>query len=359
MSTENATQGQGQAATGTGNSGASAQASAAPAPVVQQVGGSKGFANLKAKAQAAQAAAQPAPEGAAPTVDNPVEGAAAAPAEGEKPAYTPNFKFKVGDNEHEIDEMFRALIKDADTEKKIRELHEKALGLDWQKPKYEKLKTEHQEVATKYSNIDRSLKTLSMFVQNNDLGSFFQAINIPKQMVFQYVKNELAKMEASPEQRAIMEQQEHDRRRLIDLQQENEDLRSQTTTSTIQARGVELDNALASANVANLATQFDAKMGKGAFKREVINRGIIAYNTTGEEIPVAQAVEEAVAYWSNLFGAEPQIPAPTAQPTQAAPQAPEQPAPTLPNVSGRGTSPIKTGPRSIADLKKLAQQPRT
>src|SRR5688572_23823320 len=44
--------------------------------------------------------------------------------------YTPNFKFKVLDKEHEIEERFRKLIKDADSEKMIRELHEKSFGIE-------------------------------------------------------------------------------------------------------------------------------------------------------------------------------------------------------------------------------------
>lgn len=269
------------------------------------------------------------------------------------PTFTPNYKFKVHDEEKEIDEMYRGLIKDQETEKKIRELHEKAYGLDVQKPKYEKMKGEFQEVSTKYGNIDKSLKQLSAYVQNGDLGSFFQATQIPKQMIFEYVKKELELMEASPEQRAEVERVQAERRRLYSLEQENSDLKTRFETESQSARVMELSTALASPVVSSVATSFDAKMGSGAFKMEVIKHGLAVSQTTGETISVQQAVQETVEKWKSFFGEMPQASAAQGGSMETASQA-QAPKPTLPNVSGRSASPLKAGPRSIDDLKKIA-----
>lgn len=269
------------------------------------------------------------------------------------PTFTPNYKFKVHDEEKEIDEMYRGLIKDQETEKKIRELHEKAYGLDVQKPKYEKMKNEFQEVSTKYGNIDKSLKQLSAYVQNGDLGSFFQATQIPKQMIFEYVKKELELMEASPEQRAEVERVQAERRRLYSLEQENSDLKTRFETESQSARVMELSTALASPVVSSVATSFDAKMGSGAFKMEVIKHGLAVSQTTGETISVQQAVQETVEKWKSFFGEMPQASASQGGSMETASQA-QAPKPTLPNVSGRSASPLKAGPRSIDDLKKIA-----
>lgn len=270
------------------------------------------------------------------------------------PAFTPNFKFKVHDEEKEIDEMYRGLIKDQDTEKKIRELHEKAYGLDVQKPKYERMKQEFQEVSTKYGDIDKSLKQLSSYVQAGDLGSFFQATQIPKQMVFEYVKKELELMEASPEQRAEVERVQAERRRLYNLEQENQDLKTRFETESQSARVMELTTALASPVVSSVAQSFDAKMGSGAFKMEVIKHGLAVSQTTGETISVQQAVQETVEKWKQFFGETPQASAQEISPMETASKAQAAPKPTFPNVSGRSASPLKAGPRSIDDLKKIA-----
>ena len=41
-------------------------------------------------------------------------------------AYNPNYKFSVMDKEHEIDEWLRPVIKDAEMEKKVKDLYTKA-----------------------------------------------------------------------------------------------------------------------------------------------------------------------------------------------------------------------------------------
>lgn len=258
------------------------------------------------------------------------------------PAYTPNYKFKVHDEEKEIDELFRGLIKDQETEKKVREFHEKAFGLDVQKPKFEKLKTEFQAVNEKYTNIDNSLKQLSSYVRENDLGSFFEAVNIPKEMVFSFVKKELEKMGAPPEQRAQMEEFERIRKENLALKQQTESLSSRFESESLQAKVMELDTALARPDVAQMSALYEAKVGKkGAFKDAVIERGLLVYHTTGQQIPVAQAVQETLAQWTPFLQ--------QGQPAAPVAQAPKA---TLPNVGGRSASPIKQGVRSMDDLYK-------
>jgi hypothetical protein len=267
------------------------------------------------------------------------------------PQYTPNFKFKVYDEEKEFDEMFRGLVKDAETEKKVREFHEKAFGLDYQKPKYERLKNEHSELSTKYSNIDASLKQLSTLVRENDLGAFFEAINIPKNMVFNFVKQELEKMSAPPEQRQQMDEFERIRRENMMLRQQTEHINSRYETESLQAKQLELDTTLSRPEIANFSANYDAKMGKGAFRNAVIERGLLTYHTTGQQIPVMQAVQEAMNHWSPFFQGQSNgqmEQTPTAQPQAA--------KPSLPNVGGRSSSPIKQGPRSIEDLHKARAQ---
>lgn len=273
----------------------------------------------------------------------------------EAPQYTPNYKFKVYDEEKEIDPLFRDLIKDQDTEKKIREFHEKAYGLDVQKPKYEKLKTDHAQISEKYQNIDNSLKQLSTYIRAGDLGSFFDSVNIPKEMVFNFVKQELEKMSAPPEQRQHLEEFDRIRRENLALKQQSESWASKYETESIQARSIELDTAISKPDVAQVASVLDAKLGNGAFRNAVIERGLIAFHTTGKEIPVSQAVQEAVARYSQLVTGQAQQGQATGIEMSEAPQAPKA---TLPNVGGRSTSPIKRGPRSIEDLKKIAQAGR-
>jgi hypothetical protein len=69
------------------------------------------------------------------------------------PVYTPNTKFKVMDKEHEFDAWLAPHIKDAETEKKAKELYEKAYGLDYVKPKYEASQKELEQYKTTYNSL--------------------------------------------------------------------------------------------------------------------------------------------------------------------------------------------------------------
>lgn len=324
--------------------------SAAAAPAPTKSGAISGFQGLKDKAAQAKASADASGTSVGDAIggDAPLDPSA-------PPAFTPNYKFKVHDEEKEIDEFFRGLIKDEESEKKVKEIFGKAYALDAQKAKNEQVREQFSEVSQKYGNIDKSLKQLSRYVQNKDLGSFFEAVQIPEHMVFEFVKQRLAQMEAPPEQRAEMQRIEQERKQFLTLQQENEELKERYSSETVQARGLELDTALSSPGVSTITEKFDASLGKGAFKKAVIDHGIVTYQMTGKEIPVYQAVQETAARWQGLFAQSQQAASEQIQASAQAQTSAMAPPPTMPNVSGRSTSPIKSGPRSIDDLKKLAQ----
>jgi hypothetical protein len=101
-------------------------------------------------------------------------------------AYKPNFKFKALGKEMEIDKFLHDAIKDAESEKKIRELYEKAHGLDYIKPMRDRLQEENQALVQEKQGMDYQLKALSHFVQTDNMGAFFQALKIPEDKVLKY-----------------------------------------------------------------------------------------------------------------------------------------------------------------------------
>src|SRR5688500_3044500 len=66
------------------------------------------------------------------------------PTEGEPPKevpqYTPNYKFKVMDEEKEFDDFLKGAIKTKEDEEKLRDIVTKAYGLDAHKKTHETLK---------------------------------------------------------------------------------------------------------------------------------------------------------------------------------------------------------------------------
>jgi len=266
-------------------------------------------------------------------------------------AYQPNFKFKVLDKEHEIDEILRPVIKDAETEKKIRELHEKAYGLDSVKQDRQTLKSQLGEANERISRTDSALETLNGYVSSGDMESFFSALKIPNDKVLAYAVD-LVKRQQDPNYAAQVERSRAEKFDRESYVTQNQQLMASNQQLAVQQRTLELDVHLQRPEVSSVIQAFDAGMGNpGAFKQQVIRIGQ-AFASSGKDISVNEAVEEAlrVIKAANPNIGQPQSPQPGVQVVQ-----PSQ-KPTIPIVQGRGTSPVKSTYKSIDDLKRRARE---
>jgi hypothetical protein len=302
--------------------------------------------------------------GQAPNVDGTpapavVPGGAVVP-----PVYTPNFKFKVLDKEHEIDPLFRDIIKDADTEKKIREMHEKALGLDSVKVDRqmlkEKIEKHYAPLEQQHTQTLKSLQVVDKMIENSDFDNFFATLQIPEQKIMEWAVKKAQLMGLSPQEQQAYNQQVQERNQLYTLQQQNADLSEQTFNFQVQARTTELAQELSKPEVMSVVTAFDTRAGKqGAFQSEVIKRGQL-YALQGVDAPVAQVVSEVLGLVGNVIPQAPaggQLPGNvTATPGQQSQAAPVVKPPVIPNVGGQGTSPTKKVVRSLDDIRALAKQ---
>lgn len=308
----------------------------------------------------------PAPEPPKQKVGEPrpAQPAAAAPTP-EVPAYAPNFKFKVMDKEHEIDEFVRAAIKDADSEKKIKEIYEKAYGLDVVKPRFAKSQEELKTTRGENENYKKSIDELRDHYKRDDMDSFFKALNVPEEKILRWVLNKANYEQLPPDQRQIMDAKRAAEQQAYTLQKENKSLQQQREEIELQARAQTLQIALEKPDISEFVKNFEAKAGKpGAFLQEIIDHGERTFYASKGKIDLTpeQAIKEVMERWSPFLGpaklSEPPIipanPGPGSQPPvqRAVTEAPK--ASTIPNVSGRQTAAIsKAKPKSIEDLKKL------
>lgn len=277
------------------------------------------------------------------------EGAATAVAS-DTPAWNPNFKFKVKDKEMEFDEFLRGSIKDQDSEKKLRELYEKAYGLDEVKASRASFEQKYKEVDGKYNQIAQSLGTLGQYVQEKKYGDFFQSLNIPKQDIIDYVIEELRFQELPQEQRQAIEHQRQLEREFQIAQQHNQTMYQQMQQLVTQQARNELVAEMGKPEISQAIQMFDARLGKpGAFEQEVIRRGQYYEQVHQVSPPASQLVQEVLA-----FVGQPQA-APANQQAQIVKTQAEKPV--IPVMAGGSQkSPTQKVPTSIEDLKRLRQQ---
>lgn len=272
------------------------------------------------------------------------------------PAYAPNFKFKVKDKELEFDDFVKPIIKTKDVEQKLKDLYEKAHGLEEVKAARETFKTQAEEWKGKFTTVEQSLQTLGGYVKKGDFRTFFQALNIPKEKIIQYAIEELKYQELPPEQKAAIDAQ---REREIALEQtgsQNQQLQQQMAQLVQQQATFELTQELAKPDVASAMTAYDTRLGQaGAFKAEVIRRGQYYEAVHKISPPASQLVQEIL----NLIGVQAQAQqgtqaSSTETPSQVVHN--QQQKPVISSFAGSGAkSPTRKVPSSIDDLRKMRQ----
>jgi hypothetical protein len=278
----------------------------------------------------------------------------------EPQSYQPNFKFKVHDKELEIEDWLRGVVKDAETEKKLRELHERAYGLDHVKSDRTKLREQVQAISKDKEAQDQALSALGGLLKKKDFDSFFETTNVSKDDVLRWAVEE-AQRRQNPELKAKWEQERTTSLQMRDLEAQNQSLRANYEQAAVHAREFELSQILGRPDVTQTAQAFEARIGRpGAFKEEVARRGFLHWQTTGQDMTAEQAVNE-VLQLLGVGGNGPivaQVPsaqaAPQGQPgTQA--KAPEG-KPVIPNIQGRGTSPVAKVVKSLDDIRAKARE---
>lgn len=274
----------------------------------------------------------------------------------EEPVYTPNYKFKHHDNTYEFDESLKEVVTNEEREAKLRELYEKAYGLDAVKPKYQEVKTKFEELNKEYTDLNSGIQNLDAMVQRGDFDQFFDSIKIPKEKIYQWVVNQVNYQQASPEEKQRMDTQLETQRQAYLNEQAFQSTQQQLEAQKETFLKREMDLVMMQPEVKQFAEAYNAKAGQpDAFYKFALERGETAWVTRQQEYSAKQAVDEALGLLKPLMGdvgqSQPTHPSATGQ--QAPPQSQQKPK-VIPNVQGKATSPVST-PRikSLDQLRAL------
>jgi hypothetical protein len=289
------------------------------------------------------------------------EGAAAAAQAQEQ--YTPNFKFRVrgldeeedddGD-ELEFDEFLRGVVTNKETEEKLRDLYTRAYGLDAIKPRHQKLQERYQAVTKDYGKLDGTIRDILRLRDEGDYGAFLQKVGIPTTKLAEWLVSEIQAQQLPPEERRIHEERARLARENRELRSGREQASEHDLSLASQIYHEELQEEMREEDVRPLIRAYDKRMGeRGAFEEFVLDYGSRYYQRHGKNIRPAKAVRECL----RILGLDTQAPSQGAQPSGSAQPKPVVTAPKVAVIPNTGPSasgtPVKK-PKSIADLKKLA-----
>lgn len=282
----------------------------------------------------------------------------------EAPAYNANFKFNVLDKQHEIPKEFQALIKDDKSEKMVREIFEKAYGLDSVKSKAAEVRTERDNLAQENAGIKQSIDGLRSIYQSAastgnwmKLDDFFARLKIPEQHIMQWALTKVNFSNLPADQQQMIKGNIDAEKRAELADQQAREVQTQAQTTGQQLKQLQLDFTLAKPEIKALADSFDAQVGKpGAFREQVINLGNLTWLQKKTDLSPEQAAQQVIASLG-LKAQAPTAPAAAEQGAQVPPakKVIVRDAQVIPNIQGRSSSPLKAKPRSIEDLKELSR----
>jgi hypothetical protein len=278
-------------------------------------------------------------------------------------AYTPSYKFKVLDKEQEFDEWVRPVVKSKEHETKLRELYEKAHGLDHVKQGREQIKQEYTQYKEQWQPVIQNIAEASKFrqraVQAHQSGDPVAAVlhyeNMLKQLgiseteMKQYVFQKLHLEDLSPEAK-----REYNRRGELEISQmQAQDRLSQLEQQNLsllkQQKTFEINQAISKPEVAQVQQAFDQANGKDAFWNEVVDTGYLMSQRMGREA----SIDEAISAVMKKHGAYYQQKVQQAATPQVSQQTVTEPAdvPVIPTVKGANTSPAAKTFKTLADLE--------
>lgn len=290
------------------------------------------------------------------------------PAQPQAPAYTPNYKYQTLLQEKEIEEFWRPLIKDKDSEKKIVDLLTKVDGFDHVKAGRDRLSQEHQSLTEDFKETRALVDRVEGSLKRGDLSSVFRTLGVTPEQIFKWTHSQLQRMELPEDQRRAFEEAENLKSQQYDHQQQMAQYQKMYEDQAVQARAMHLDLVLSRAEVAKASESWDQLMGQqGAFRDLIVQEAQTAWYQRGQDLSAEQAVQLVMTKFGKIMN-QPQLPGvqvspeaisvPQAQtmPQQQAPQVhPPQAKPVIPNINGKGAAPIKKVPKSLDDLKKMAK----
>lgn len=276
------------------------------------------------------------------------------PGEGEVPevpAYTPNFKFKIKDQELEFDEVFRPFVNNPEVEAKFREFHEKAYGIDEVKKHRDEIRQNFEAYRQNYDPVLRVVQTAQQHYQRDNVDGVLEALGLDRNKMLEWARREQAIESLSPAARAEYDRQRQREREYFQSQQESEYTREQLTQLRREQKISEINAALSSPEAMGLQASFDQRLGPGAFKAELIRRGQLHQAQTGQEKTAFEIVNEMIQMFGHQAPAQSQVPNKATAPKQAGAPIKKQ-VPVIPATKSSGTSSVRKAIKSIDDMFK-------
>lgn len=216
--------------------------------------------------------------------------------------YEPTYRYTALGEEREFDDFVKPFVKSKDEEARLRDLYERAAGLDHFKEKVSKRDAELDRLRQEYAKAQREREDLE-FLKKTNPAKFFETVGVDP---YEYAMQQVRLEEMGEEERKLYTQnsdliteREQFRRELEELRKERQDLEQQRLKNEFQT-------ALADPDVDVIRKQVND------FEQQVIEYGRIHHRLHGQDLSFKEAVDGVKKRYAHLFSNQPQArPQPT------------------------------------------------
>jgi hypothetical protein len=256
------------------------------------------------------------------------------------PPWSPDFTYEFDGKKREIDPLFRSVIKDEESLKKVRDYVQRADALTKYKGKVEGYEKDWKPV------VDTVTK-LQQFYAKGDHEKVFQTLGYDDQAIFQYVRNKLQQAQLPENERMAIEAKKQAELEKEQYSEQYSNQQSQLQQELSRVTQIEMDIELGKPEFVKMKEAYDKAYGDGSFKDLVIERGAYLVDQRGSHVRPGEVLQSVARDFMPFMSAS--------QPTEDVQQQTQKPR-VIPNVGKGSGSPARTAIRSMADLKKRAAQ---
>lgn len=271
----------------------------------------------------------------------------------ETPDWEPNYSYRFNDEEYEMDDRLKQLIDSPEKEELVRDLVERAEGLNLLKEQRQHLRDEVTQLQSIEAQRQQAVNQMTEFLQKGDLRSFTKAWGITPEQIRNLALEDARIAELPEDQQQAWHRSQQAQEQAWQLQQQNQQLQQQFSQMAVQQRENELQSVLNHERYSYAAQAFDERAGRpGAFRDEIIKRGQYYAQVHQKDVPPNVLADELLTYVGQQQPSQPQHQTQHQQQRRVV----TEKKPTMPSVRGNTGSPVKSKVKSIADIKKLADQ---
>ena len=172
------------------------------------------------------------------------------------------------------------------------------------------------------------------------LNNVFNKLKIDEKKVLQYFIDKANYSQLPHDQRQLVDDQRAAHQRAREIETNSQAALADNQRQFLQAHDYAFRAALNLPDIKHYQSVFDKRAGDGAFAKQVMERGSIAYQAQNKYISPEEASREVM----KLYG-----------PIQGDVQVTEEKIPVIPNIKSKSSSPVSPKITSIAQLKELSK----